>query len=413
MDFSLAARRLQSIQSILFVTSQLRQREIKMAHALKSLGWVVGLIYYNSTPFNPTDDFDFFYNVKSAKSAHQYARKLAPRLIHVFSGAIDDCILKFCKEKIAHTIIDLNDIFSPALMNYCPERFRMTQQAIALADGFCARDLQIKRAEQLNHFRIPAHILFFPEYCWNNRTLENQKKNDDELHIVSIGTISLETHGMYDCCYLELARLIINQRIHFHIYPPWCYRKDYHNYNIHFEKDYAQFLELARLNHYLHIHDSLPVDQLLDEIKQYDFGIIAGGFSGFGQRYSHFKPAYVESCYSGRIADYLDAGLPILINQEVFFDYWLLKRYGVSFDLKMVLKPSFKSKLTLFAKNFQVKNCMMQARSTLSILKNATRLEKFYLTVASSQPLIKRHSMLKRVTTSIHKSLKQVTNWSI
>ena len=60
-------------ESILFVTSQLRQREIKIAHALKSLGWTVGLIYSDVTPFKPTLAFDFAYKIDSAKEAYKQA----------------------------------------------------------------------------------------------------------------------------------------------------------------------------------------------------------------------------------------------------------------------------------------------------------------------------------------------------
>ncbi len=154
--------------SIVFVTSQLRQREIKMAYALRSLGWLVNLIYYHSTPFNPDGYFDFIKQVKSANEAHSCAKKLAPSLVHVFSGAIDDYVLLFCRDKVAPVVIDLNDIFTPSLMDYCPERFAPTKEALALADGYCARDLQVKYAQRLDDCKLPAQVLFFPELCWTN-----------------------------------------------------------------------------------------------------------------------------------------------------------------------------------------------------------------------------------------------------
>ncbi|RDI48147.1 hypothetical protein AQULUS_05610 [Aquicella lusitana] len=413
MDFFAAAKQLRTNKSILFVTSQLRQREIKMAHALKSLGWVVGLLYYNSTPFKPDGHFDFFLEVKSAKKAHKYAKMLAPRLVHVFSGAIDDYVLLFCHDKVAPVVIDLNDVFSPSLMDYCPERYSTTKEALALADGFCARDLQVKCAERLDHLKIPPQIIFFPEYCWNDRPVLTPKTSSDEIHIVSVGTISLETYGMYDCCYLELVKLILNQHIHFHIYPPWSYRKDHHlDPNVNFERDYAQFLELERNNPYLHIHDSLPAEQLIHELPQYDFGIISGGYEGFGQRYSHFKPEYVKSCYSGRIADYLDAHLPVLINEEVVFDYWLLKRYGVAIDLKGVEKSGFKAELQNVLKTTPIKTKVAAAKSTLSILNNAHRLANFYLETMQTRQISADHSsILKRLTRMIPRSLARIGNW--
>jgi len=390
-------------ESVLFITSQLRQREIKMAHALKFLGWSVGLIYYKSTPINPEGNFDFIKEVHSADQAHKIAQIMSPNLIHVFSGAIDDYILFFTEKKIAPVVIDLNDVFTPSLMNYCPERFSLTKKALAFADGFCARDLQVKRAVKIDHCTLPPKVILFPEYCWNkNHSLPN-KKNNDEIHIVSVGTISLETYGMLDCCYLELVQLITNQDIHFHIYPPWQYAKS-HNMatNTHFERDYAQFIELSKVNPYLHLHDSLSPEKLAEVLPQYDFGIISGGCKEFGQRYTHYKPAYVASCYSGRISDYLDASLPILINDEVVFNYKLLKHYGISVDLKGIIKPGFKVKLQAIRNDANVQKNVANAASKLSITKNASRLARYYLNIIQSE---KKKPKQRKTFFSILKSL--------
>lgn len=386
--FQKAKNLLAGPEAVLFVTSQLRQREIKMASALKSRGWAVGLIYYDMTPFKPGSYFDFSYQVSSARKAYCKAAELAPRLVHVFSGAIDDYVSLFCQNKIAPVVIDLNDVFTPSLMSYCPERYIPTKEVLALADGFCARDLQVKCAERYDACKIPAELVFYPEYCWNKTLGQKLKKAKEEVHVVSVGTVSLETYGMYDCCYLELVKLFLNQEIHFHIYPPWSYRKDFsQNANASFQRDYAQFLELEKQSPYLHIHESLPAENLVEELKQYDYGIISGGFEGFGQRYTHFKPSYVQNCYSGRISDYLDASLPVLINEEVVFDYWLLKRHGVSVDLKGILKPGFKSQLQALKLCSRLKANVATAVHKLSIGNNAPRLERFYSRIMLANPL--------------------------
>lgn len=402
--FLSAKKRMSNPESVLFVTSQLRQREIKMAHALKEQGWTVGLIYYDMTPFKPDDTFAFAYKVNSAKKAYKWARQLSPQLVHVFSGAIDDYVGLFCHKKIAPVVIDLNDVFTPSLMSYCPERYIPTKEALALADGFCARDLQVKCAERHDGCKIPEQVVFYPEYCWDRPATLLKKKSKDEVHVVSVGNVSLETYDMYDCCYLELTKLFLDQGIHFHIYPPWHYRKDYANTSpANFQKDYLQFLELEKKSPYLHIHDSLPAEKLVNELQQYDFGVISGGFTGFGQRYTHFKPAYVQACYSGRITDYLDAGLPILINEEVAFDHWLLKRHGVSLDLKEVLKPGFKQKLQALKQNVELKSAVEAATKKLSIRNNGSRLGKFYSGIMQNDPIsnyksLKSDSIIKKLT---------------
>lgn len=235
---------MQRAESVLFVTSQLRPRELKMADGLRKLGWTVGLIYYKWTPFDPASFFDFAIEVASAEAAHVAARQIAPRVTHVFSGAIDDFVMLFCRDKPSPVVIDLNDVFAPSLFDYCHERFEPTREALALADGFCARDLQVKSAQKADGFRLPRHLVLFPEYCWKAATFESSGKFPaDEIHVVSVGTFSLETLGMFDSCYLQLARLMIEQQIHFHIYPHWAYRRDHlGSPHANFEKDFADFL---------------------------------------------------------------------------------------------------------------------------------------------------------------------------
>ena len=337
----------QSKRSILFVTSQLRSRELKMAHGLRQLGSKIGLIYHNWTPFDPEEYFDFCFEVVSADEALQLAKQLRPQITHVFSGAIDDFILNFCRDKPSPVVIDLNDIFAPSLFDYCHERFEPTKEALLLADGFCARDLQVKIAEKKDGFQIPKKIIFFPEYCWGRSVgqINNSiKSSSDEIHVVSVGTFSLETQGMYDSCYLDLAKRFIDQNIHFHIYPHWMYREEHANSpHAIFERDFSDFIKLEKVSPFLHLHKSLPIDELEKVLPKYDFGVVSGGAPEFGQRLSFYYPAYIETCYSGRISDYLQARLPVLVNDEVKFNYWLLNRLGVCIDIKGILKPEFKN----------------------------------------------------------------------
>ena len=47
----------QNPKTVVFVTSLLRAREIKMASALRKIGWKVILIYLETTPFLPDGHF--------------------------------------------------------------------------------------------------------------------------------------------------------------------------------------------------------------------------------------------------------------------------------------------------------------------------------------------------------------------
>lgn len=372
-------------KSVLFVTSLLRAREMKLSAALRGIGWKVVLVYIETTPFKPGKYFDEAIQARSEVEAHIYARLLGPRVCQVFSGAVDGMIYRFCADKPGPVVIDMNDVFCESLFDYCHERFEPTRECLERADGLCARDLQAKSAEKLEGFRLPGHNIWFPEYSWlDGPKLPGAiaKGARGEVHVVSVGTFCLESLGMYDSAYLRLAEMLTGQRIHFHIYPHWFYRHSRGSvFNHDLEEEFVDFFRLAKRSPYLHIHDSLPLDELARVLPQYDFGIVAGGCEALGQKLKMLKPEYMRICYSGRISDYLDARLPVLINREVGFNYWLLKRHGLMVDLAHILEPGFREYLLEIKSNRAVAENVERAAHKLSLAENVGRLGKFYETL--------------------------------
>jgi len=370
--------------SVVFVSPLLRAREMKMASALRRLGWKVVLVYKQTTPFVPGDYFDVAIRAENDAELHSITKELRPRVCHVFSGAVDEALLQICRDKPAPIVVDLNDVFCPSLFNYLHERFEPTRECLSLADGLCARDLQPKFAEHYDGFQIPSRNLLFPEYSWHNGPSDpgaRKKGDSNEIRVVSVGTFCLETQGMYDSCYLQLARMLAEQKIHLHIYPHWFYRKAPGTaFNFDLKTDFRDFLQLEKETEYLHVHESLPIDELARELPQYDFGIVSGGCADFGQKLDFLTSNYMNACYSGRISDYLDARLPVLINHEVGFNYRILQRYGLGVDLNRLVRPGFHDEL------MQIKHGRTQARAvehaaeTLSLNRQAHRLADFYRT---------------------------------
>ena len=368
--------------SVVFVTTLLRAREIKMATALRHCGWTVVLLYKQTTPIHPENNYDIAIRFDDDSEIHRVAKELQAPIYHLFSGAIDELTLNLCRDKPGRVVVDLNDIFCPSLFNYLEERFNKTKECLALADALCCRDLQPKFADRFDNFTLPRHILLFPEYSWTDGPAHPNaapKKSANELHVASVGTFTVKSQGMADSSYFKLAQLLADQKIHLHIYPHWFYRKAASSaFNFSMETDLAEYLELERRSPYLHLHESLPHNELARELTQYDFGIISGGSPELGQELSFLTTKYMASCYSGRISDYLDARLPILINKEVAFNYWLLDRYGIAVDLGEILKPGFRDKLLSIKQSPRWANNVSNAAANLSLNKQAARLGHFY-----------------------------------
>jgi putative sugar O-methyltransferase len=388
-------------KSVVFVSPLLRPREMKMATALRGAGWKIILLYQQTTPFFPEKYFDVAIRGDSVDDLHVMARLIRPRVCHVFSGAVDELTLRFCREKPSLVVIDLNDIFCPALFDYLPERFEPTRECLELADGLSGRDLQAKFAARYDRFKLPHHILHFPEYSWIDgpATPEAVAKGDpNEVSVVSVGTFTLETQGMYDSAYLQLARMLTEQKIHFHIYPHWFYRKSRGSvFGFDQQNDFREFIELERQTPYLHLHESLPIDQLAKELTQYDFGLVSGGCEAFGQRLQFLTQKYMDSCYSGRIADYLDARLPVLINTEVTFNYRLLRHYGIALELNDLARPGFREKLLAAKRDPDLKARTERAARLMSLNRHGGRLGAFYerLLASRARPFLKQPGWLR------------------
>lgn len=386
-SFVTAARLIEEHRAtVVFITTILRAREIKLARAARLAGWKVVLIYSDNTPFVPKDEFDVVIRAPGPAEMHGMVMTLQPRLCHVFSGAIDDVVARFVAEKPSPVIVDLNDVFVGSLFNYCEERFEPTRRVLTQADGVCARDLQMKVAQRFDDVQLPAHRLLFPEYCWIDGPAQptaKPKLDGDEVHVVSVGSFTFEVDNMFDSAYLTLARLLVEQGIHFHIYPHWAYRfGSARSMRRNFHRDFGPFIALAKRSPFLHLHKSLSLEKLAKELPQYDFGIIAGGSAALGQKLSLLTERYMDCCYSGRIADYLDARLPILINKEVSYNYRLLRHYGIMVDLDDLTRPGFRDHLLRIKHDPAMTNRVGSAADHLSLERNAGRLAAFYERVA-------------------------------
>jgi putative sugar O-methyltransferase len=370
-------------KTAVFVTTLLRPREIKLATALRRTGWKVILLYKRTTPFVPEKYFDIAIRARTDALLHRVAKVIQPRVCHVFSGAIDETVLNFCRDKPGPVVIDLNDIFAPSLFHYLQERFEPTREALSLADGLVCRDLQAKFAEKLDGFKLPPHLLFFPEYSWvDGPSLPDAKPklDRDEVHVVSIGTFTLESDNMYDSAYLQLARMLAERRIHFHIYPHWFFQNKRGSvFRVNQRTKLADFYALAEETPYLHVHESLPPHRLAVALPQYDFGLVSGASERLGQKLNFLTENYMQSCFSGRIADYLDARLPVLINSEVVYNTRMLNHYGISIDLDGIHEEGFRNNLLARKFDSELNQRVEEtAAGPLSLSFNAGRLAEFY-----------------------------------
>jgi putative sugar O-methyltransferase len=378
---------------VVFVTTALRARENKIASALRENNWEIYLVFVDGTPHKPdTKSFKASFSAPNTLVARLMAMALRPQVCHVFSGAVDNLIVGLVGKAPFPVVCDINDIFAPALMNHHQERFSAVSFCLANADGLCARDSQPRVARNENHWMLPKRRILFSEYPRSGPLPARRRTgSSEELRVVSVGTFTLESHGHRDSAYLQLAKLFIRHRIHFTIYPHWNYvgvdgvvdKKRLH-------QDFRDFLDLSDDSPYLHLMDPVPEQELVARLSEHDFGMVSGGNLLFGQKLGLVTEKYMRSCYSGRISDYLDAGLPVLINREVAFGYRLLRHYGVALDLEEILQPEFADRLREAKADPELSRRVAMAREKLALRHQALRLMKFYRQIASEATVPRR-----------------------
>jgi len=160
---------------------------------------------------------------------------------------------------------------------------------------------------------------------------EKMERENDKLegtHIVYVGVVydGIEHVGTFPLKYI--FKVIANAGIHIHIYPV--------NY-----KDVANDKEILLLqqSEYFHLHKPVYGDQFRKELSQYHWGLYMLHFDK-----DLFKDEWKQSVFGNKVADYVEAGLPVLCNKSLPFVCEIVEKYnlGLSVDHYSEI-PSFLS----------------------------------------------------------------------
>jgi hypothetical protein len=217
-------------------------------------------------------------------------------------------------------------------------------------------------------YKIKAPALQFQDYCIEEFIVKDPlpklSDRDGETHIVYTGNVlsmNLPKRRYGFAQFGELAEIFANQKIHFHIYP-----------NPYQLGDFSWYEVFAQKTPYFHIHDSLPIGELNKEISQYDYG----AWIHFREGTMHTHEAF-STAIGNKLFTYLEAGLPIIINDELAYGCELLNQYGIGIVLS---KPDLKNFNRILEKvDYEnLRHNVEKAKAILSMDNQIDRLEDFY-----------------------------------
>lgn len=368
-------------KQVVFICVRPRGREAKLAYGIKKAGWKVILLYREEPNFDISPFFDEVKQYHDIATAHSIAEGYAPCIFHVFSTMVDDVSISFVKHKPGIVVFDPNDVFEGTIKDAF-HKIPMQKYCIENADALCCRDLQIRHVTRNVGYQCPDKTIFFPEYCWDFHQEQQPgsldgRKND--IHVVSIGNFGIEKLGEEEWGYFEIARRFAQQRVHFHIYLHWLWL----SVPAAMKNDHlSDYIELSKTSDFFHLHPTVPMDKLIQEISQYDFGVNVIAAKITGKQIKKYNDDHFRNCLSLRNIDYLDAGLPIIISRELTFQRFIARKYGFTIDATPELLEDTKTVLNRY-KSPDIKERVRRERSAYSVEKQSGRLVSFYASLQS------------------------------
>lgn len=375
-----ASRNKQTPKLVIFVCQHPRGREAKLAYGLRSVGWDVVLLYAKEANWDVNPYFSETRRYNNEWEALSMASEYSPQAYHVFSLLADRTAYTFVRHKPGKVIFDPNDMIEGNLNNpWLGREIKRQRYCIENADGLCCRDIQLQYVSRTFNYDRPEKIIYFPEYCWNfSEENPNQREGSesDGISVVLAGNFGIEKRGEGHWGYLDIAKKLASQKIHFHIYPHWFW---YFVSKEAFEDTFSDYIALSKRTEYFHLHKPLPMEDVIPELRKYTVGINIARAVTFGEvdKIKNQNPEIYRYCGSARVSDYLDAGLPVISNRELTFQFFTLSRYGVVIDgtldffenagerLQRLISPESKDKIR-------------RGRSSYSIQNNIHRLTSFY-----------------------------------
>lgn len=361
-------------KQVVFISERPTVRVSKIAYGLKNAGWHVILLHQMPLVFAAESKyFDEVLQFNNPLEVLKLAKSYNPVAYHVFASwqfNVAELIIRHKPGKIVY------DDYDVLLENYKegsihPETLQQERYCLENADALCIRNSAYQTAK---HSLRKRKLIYFMEYCWDLKDLHNEymeHSNKDGFHLVYVGNFSIEKiHGNDGSGMLKFAQKMAQKKIYYHLYPVMWPGK--------FEDAFSDHLALARETPYFNIHHSLPPEDMVREIAQYDFGLF-NAWDFPADTNTTYLPHLIYKCVANKMFDYIDAGLGVLVLKGSFAE-WMLKRYGVGIgayfhEIADVISSHSSDTVKEIRKN------AYRARKKLSIDLQIRRLINFYLTL--------------------------------
>lgn len=365
----------QSDRVVVFISERPRAREAKLAVAARLQGYRVILLFRDKPNYQLDEFFPESRQYGAQWDGLEQASTYRPRVYHCFSLSSDQTAELLLRYKPGPVIFEFTDLVEDMLRNEWADQALGGQRfCIEHADAIIARDLQVRHARERLGYKAPERVLLIPDLCWDHPAARNPRPASDGIHVALAGNFGLERKGEGDWGYLEIARTLAKNGVHFHVYPFFGW---YGAPEDRFREAFSDYFSLGQETGLIHVHRPVEADRLVHELSQYDFGINVVWGLAAGRGLKTHTAAHIRYCGSARNADYLDAGLMVLLSPQLRFQQHVLSRYGAALAASREFLANPRALLErLSAAEREARAA--RARQGLSIQRHAARLAEFY-----------------------------------
>lgn len=367
-------KRAEGLSTILLFTEDPRIDIIRFFQVLKSSQPANYILLINHSKLDPLFKEAGFDQIIYYRNLWDFRRKLKNLPpISLAHGFTRRCHLSeiLLKEQDIPVILSVKDtsVCSHGINPphwYLKEELPSEKYSFEHAHGLIAESLEPCQAFRLFQINKKHPRIYFPNYCEASKNVESTKKlSDNELHLVYVGSIrgsqdDPKEHGNIQMHWL--INSLNEQKIHFHVYP---------NPNMS-RVVYDEYYEMDKNLPYFHMHESLKPAELTKEIAQYHYGLIP--FFNEDTNRSPMKRYYSASL---KIFNYVEAGLPILISNDMGHQRWLFQRYGIALGMDKKDFYQLENRLGGIQYEELIAN-LMEKRKVLTLENQINRVIDFY-----------------------------------
>jgi hypothetical protein len=360
-----AIKKVKILNVILFVGEQLPPRIPRMAKWIKRLSEYQPILVCHRKGFNekfsdPCFDYVFLYrNEWHLKRILKQIKTV--KLIHGFAPLSRYCNIarKYLSKPYIHDMQDVYSIYyeGSVKLKWLKRELPHEQECLLQAHGIVAHSMELNVAlrKLVIGKKTKPKTLFFPLYCDDDFFQNFHKQiNWSDIHVVYAGGIagSFRNPNQYgNTQFHNLIQTLANQKIHFHIYPSPAVHST----------DCNEYIAIAKVNPYFHFHSPIGQQDLTKELSKYDFGILP-----FFKNLSKQSENKVKYATSLKLFNYIEAGLPTIISEDIIFQNWILNRFGLAINIEQSNLNELRSIIESNSSEFSLKS-INASREKLSL----------------------------------------------